>query len=183
MKEKAILLLCYIAVLFLIIVGAASCSVAKKDQKAVNRVKANVELLNQVGKEWVKLNPCANDSTFIFNTDTLVTSDTAYLTDQVTVQDTVQVTKVITKTVRIRDSVKVVVQDKQQIELLKKDLSQAINSQIVYLNRALDAEQRIKILKQDIKSMWLYLIIAGLIIGILTYLLIKRKSLPKVNLN
>lgn len=38
----------------------ASCSEAKKTQKAVNRVLADRSAINKVGEKWRDLNPCAN---------------------------------------------------------------------------------------------------------------------------
>lgn len=61
--------------LFTLIVGSGiSCSVAKKDQKAVNRVKADINLLNDVGGAWVKLNPCIPDTLRTGKTITIIDS-------------------------------------------------------------------------------------------------------------
>lgn len=64
-----------------IILGAVSCSVEKKNAKAVDRVLASRQLLDTVGKRWAELNPCEDPKPEIIpgKTDTVtktVTDDT-----------------------------------------------------------------------------------------------------------
>lgn len=51
-----------------------SCSVAKKDQRALNRVEADINLLNHAGNKWVQLNPCYPDTVRVGNTVTVIDS-------------------------------------------------------------------------------------------------------------
>lgn len=82
------------AILFaLIAYFLTGCSESKKGQKAVNRVKADINLLNQVGEAYRNIHPCANDTTteFIHDSttttvikevvkkDTIVNGDTVYI--------------------------------------------------------------------------------------------------------
>lgn len=69
------------------------CSEAKKGQNAVNRVKANINLLTQVGESYRSLFPCSNDTItttirdtttntlvkVVTKTDTLKQGDTLYI--------------------------------------------------------------------------------------------------------
>lgn len=48
------------------------CSEAKKGQQAVKRVKADIDLLNQVGEAYRALKPCSNDTTTITIHDTTI---------------------------------------------------------------------------------------------------------------
>lgn len=83
-----------VAVLFALIAYLLTgCSEAKKSQKAVNRVKADINLLLQVGEAYRQLKPCANDTIteFIHDSttttvikevvkkDTIVNGDTVYI--------------------------------------------------------------------------------------------------------
>jgi hypothetical protein len=67
-------------ILFLFI----GCSVAKKDNKAVQRVSAKLELLNIVGAQWEKINPCvpaAGKEVYIHDT-TVITLPPKVIVDQ-----------------------------------------------------------------------------------------------------
>lgn len=69
------------------------CSEAKKGQNAVNRVKANINLLTQVGESYRSLFPCSNDTItttvrdtttntlikVVIKTDTLKQGNTIYI--------------------------------------------------------------------------------------------------------
>lgn len=55
----------------------SSKRIEKKDQKAVWRVKANINLLNDVGNEWQKLNPCYPDTIRIGKVITVIDSSYA----------------------------------------------------------------------------------------------------------
>lgn len=71
---------------------------------------------------------CANDTSFLYVTDTLETTDTLYqvLTDTLVINDSVVFWdtkfKTILKTRTIRDSIKSVVVDSAQVQVLRKEL-------------------------------------------------------------
>lgn len=88
---------------------------ARKDAKAVDRVLAKRPLLDTVGREWAKLHPCETDSIVTHSTDTLTNMDTVV---QISVQkDTVYKTTVVTKTVHIKDTVRVKVTAFRELQI------------------------------------------------------------------
>ncbi|HEY8690569.1 MAG TPA: hypothetical protein VIM07_15135 [Chitinophagaceae bacterium] len=77
-----------------------SCSISKKNQRAVNRVKADINLLNDVGNSWQLLHPCQIDTIIQFkNGKEIVRYDTLDNSHTDTVYNTDAQTKTIYKTV------------------------------------------------------------------------------------
>src|SRR5574337_1944491 len=135
--------------LYIIICSSTfSCSVAKKNIRAVNRVKADVNLLNDVGDVWQKLNPCKINIPIqyiyggrVIVYDTLNTVDTIVNTET----NVQTVYKTVSKLVKQIDTLKIYVTDQRalnncinnnntitgQITQLKSDIS----SQYKYNNR------------------------------------------------
>lgn len=72
---------------------------------------------------------CANDTSFLYITDTLDVTDTLYevMTDTLVINDSVVFWdvkfKTIQRTIRIRDSIKSVIIDSAQIQVLRKELA------------------------------------------------------------
>lgn len=72
---------------------------------------------------------CANDTSFLYITDTLEVTDTLYevMTDTLVINDSVVFWdvkfKTIQRTIRIRDSIKSVIIDSAQIQVLRKELA------------------------------------------------------------
>lgn len=93
----------------------------------VKQVLRDKEKLDQVAKEVVKLGYCANDTTVIVKSDTTVQFDTItdIKTEIMVKNDTLWMTRVkrdfITKTVKIRDTVRQVVVDNARIGILEKE--------------------------------------------------------------
>jgi hypothetical protein len=93
------------------------------DKKAVNHVLAKPELKEKVGREWEKINPCANDSVEVFVPgDTLTTTDTITntVTEQIIVPGepvTRTVYKTITNTKTVRDTIKISVVDTRRARI------------------------------------------------------------------
>lgn len=106
------------------IIFFASCNPVKQVLKDRNKFE-------QVAKEVIKSGMCANDTTFITKSDTLVEVDTLVqvdtLTDTYILNDTTYVTKWkiknITKTLTIRDTLKSYIVDNARVRLLQADSS------------------------------------------------------------
>ena len=115
----------YIACLIVLIITAivaASCNPVKqimKDQAKFNLIKDEV----------IRQGLCANDTTIITASDTLIQYDTTIQkeTEILTIGDTVYVTKWqtrdIVKKLTIRDTIKSVVVDNARIQVLQADFS------------------------------------------------------------
>jgi preprotein translocase subunit YajC len=110
------LVLLYLSFLFL------SCN-------PVKQVLKNQEMLEEVAKVVVKGGWCANDTTFIVKSDTLVEVDTLVridtLTDTYVLNDTTYITKwktrEITKSITIHDTIKSYIVDNARVRLLQAD--------------------------------------------------------------
>lgn len=72
---------------------------------------------------------CANDTSFLYVTDTLEVTDTLYevMTDTLVINDSLVFWdvkfKTIQRTIRIRDSIKSVIVDSAQVQVLRKELA------------------------------------------------------------
>jgi hypothetical protein len=95
----------------------------------VKQVLRNQEMLEEVAKVVVKGGWCANDTTFITKSDTIIDVDTLIEIQKdlevVTFNDTTYFTKwktkTITKTVTIRDTLKSYIVDNARVRLLQTD--------------------------------------------------------------
>ena len=95
----------------------------------VKQVLRDQEKLEEVAKVVVKGGWCANDTTFITKSDTLVELDTLVridtLTDTYVLNDTTYITKWktrdITKTLTIHDTIKSFIVDNARVRLLQTD--------------------------------------------------------------
>ena len=105
-----------------IITSFVSCNPVKQVLKDRNK-------FDQVAKEVIKSGMCANDTTFIVKSDTLVEVDTLVridtLTDTYVLNDTVYFTKWktrdITKSITIHDTIKSFIVDNARVRLLQAD--------------------------------------------------------------
>ena len=124
----------------------ASCSPSWQTKRAEERVIANVESLERMGKLWSSLHPCVNDSVIQFipgRTDTI-----SYLrTDTTIAHDSIIVTKVIEKTKVRTDTVYISVKDQRERKILLAEID-TLNSQnsakdvkVANLNAALTASE------------------------------------------
>jgi hypothetical protein len=115
-----VLLIAFISVFF--IFWLLSCN-------PVKQVLRDQEKLEEVAKVVVKGGWCANDTTFITKSDTLVEVDTLVridtLTDTYVLNDTTYITKWktrdITKSVTIHDTIKSFIVDNARVRLLQAD--------------------------------------------------------------
>ena len=126
MKPIYTLLLIYILLILTAIL--LSCN-------PVKQVLRNKEKLDQVAEVVLKSGYCANDTTFITNSDTTIVHDTTYEYDTIIdlkfKSDTQYVKlpkKVITRTITIRDTIKSVVVDNARINILQKELTKSNES-------------------------------------------------------
>ena len=95
----------------------------------VKQVLKNQEMLEEVAKVVVKGGWCANDTTFVVKSDTLVEVDTLVridtLTDTYVLNDTTYITKWktrdITKSITIHDTIKSFIVDNARVRLLQAD--------------------------------------------------------------
>ena len=104
----------------------------------VKQVLRDQEKLEEVAKVVVKGGWCANDTTFIVKSDTLVEVDTLVridtLTDTYVLNDTVYFTKWktrdITKSITIHDTIKSYIVDNARVRLLQAD-SARLNGEVI----------------------------------------------------
>ncbi len=118
--SKKYSIFCYIAsaiLLLLFVIALASCS-------SVKRVLKDPAKKEIVGREWEKINPCNNDTLTVTNSDTTILLDTLYniYTDTVIVEGATkvifkQVPKIVTKTIKIRDTVNNYVVDNRRLNI------------------------------------------------------------------
>ena len=109
----------------LLLLGVISCN-------PVKQVLSDKAKLDQVAKEVVKMGYCANDTTIVVKSDTLIEMDTLTIIDEKPfieiINDTVYVTKWktnnITKTLTIHDTIKVVVVDNARVKLFQEEVKQ-----------------------------------------------------------
>jgi len=124
----------------------ASCSPAKQAKRAEEKVIANIESLERMGKLWSSLHPCVPDSFIQFipgKSDTL-----SFLRVDTTIaHDTTIITKTIEKIKRQTDTVYISVKDQRERKILLSEID-TLNSQnsakdvkVANLNAALTASE------------------------------------------
>jgi len=110
----------------------------------VKQVLKNQEMLEEVAKVVVKGGWCANDTTFVVKSDTLVEVDTLVridtLTDTYVLNDTTYITKWktrdITKSVTIHDTIKSFIVDNARVRLLQADSARLTGEVIQWKGKA-----------------------------------------------
>jgi hypothetical protein len=110
----------------------------------VKQVLRDQEKLEEVAKVVVKGGWCANDTTYITKSDTLIEVDTIIsidtLTDTYIINDTVYLTKwntrEITKTLTIHDTLRSVITDNARVRLLQADSARLSNELITWQGKA-----------------------------------------------
>jgi hypothetical protein len=123
-----------ISILLLLLVGCNPVKQVLRDQ----------EKLEEVAKVVVKGGWCANDTTFITTSDTLVELDTLVridtLTDTYVLNDTTYITKwktrEITKSITIHDTIKSFIVDNARVRLLQADSTRLNNLANEYKSKA-----------------------------------------------
>jgi hypothetical protein len=110
----------------------------------VKQVLKNQEMLEEVAKVVVKGGWCANDTTFVVKSDTLIEVDTLVridtLTDTYVLNDTVYFTKwktrEITKSITIHDTIKSFIVDNARVRLLQSDSARLTGEVIQWKGKA-----------------------------------------------
>ncbi len=110
----------------------------------VKQVLRDQEKLEKVAKVVIAGGWCANDTTFITTSDTLVEVDTLVmidtLTDTYVLNDTTYITKwktrEITKSITIHDTIKSFIVDNARVRLLQADSTRLINLANDYKSKA-----------------------------------------------
>ena len=110
----------------------------------VKQVLKNQEMLEEVAKVVVKGGWCANDTTFIVKSDTLVEVDTLVridtLTDTYVLNDTTYITKWktrdIIKSITIHDTIKSFIVDNARVRLLQADSARLTGEVIQWKGKA-----------------------------------------------
>lgn len=133
----------------------------------VKQVLRDQEKLEEVAKVVVKGGWCANDTTFIVKSDTIINVDTLVEVktdiEVETINDTTYVTKwktnTITKTLTIHDTIKSFIVDNARVRLLQADSSRLSNEVIRWERKAKK------------RQLWIFLLL--IIIG--AYFYIKSK--------
>lgn len=147
-------------ILFLLGVSAflASCSEAKKLQKAEQRVLANRESVDRVGRVWSDLHPCVPDSVVKYLPGRIDTS-LVVRTDTVVTKDTVYITRTIEKTRTTRDTIQIAVKDTRERDLLLSDIEKLkTNTSVKDIQIAqLQADTTVYKAKAS-RMMWLFII-------------------------
>jgi hypothetical protein len=155
----------YVTVFTALVLLFFSCNpekvTARKDLKAVNRVLAKRPLLDTVGRAWLALNPCLNDSSTVY-----VKGDTLVFSDSVLIHDTDKVTHVITDrwyiTKRVQTTVTklMTVRDGQKERLLEQDLDKA-NKQVVQSKTETIQAQKERDNERKKKNLYFWLLIGA----------------------
>jgi hypothetical protein len=120
-----------------IITSFVSCNPVKQVLKDRNK-------FDQVAKEVIKSGMCANDTTFVVKSDTLVEVDTLVridtLTDTYVLNDTTYITKwktrEITKSITIHDTIKSFIVDNARVRLLQADSARLTGEVIQWKGKA-----------------------------------------------
>jgi hypothetical protein len=120
-----------------IITFFVSCNPVKQVLKDRNK-------FDQVAKEVIKSGMCANDTTFVVKSDTLVEVDTLVridtLTDTYVLNDTTYITKwktrEITKSITIHDTIKSFIVDNARVRLLQADSARLTGEVIQWKGKA-----------------------------------------------
>jgi hypothetical protein len=110
----------------------------------VKQVLRDQEKLEKVAKVVVKGGWCANDTTFVVKSDTLVEVDTLVridtLTDTYVLNDTTYITKwktrEITKSITIHDTIKSFIVDNARVRLLQADSARLTGEVIQWKGKA-----------------------------------------------
>jgi hypothetical protein len=110
----------------------------------VKQVLRDQEKLEEVAKVVVKGGWCANDTTFVVKSDTLVEVDTLVridtLTDTYVLNDTTYITKWktrdITKSITIHDTIKSFIVDNARVRLLQADSARLTGEMIQWKGKA-----------------------------------------------
>jgi hypothetical protein len=135
LKIDFVNILLVVAILFVLILWLVSCN-------PVKQVLNDRSKFEEVAKEVIKSGMCANDTTIITKSDTLLVVDSLLeiRSDTTIINDTAYVTlwetKNFFKTLTIRDTIRSVVVDNARVRLLQADLNKANTKVIEWQGKA-----------------------------------------------
>jgi len=135
LKIDFVNILLLVAILFVLILWLVSCNPVK--QVINDKVK-----LDKVAEEVIRQGYCANDTTIIVKSDTIVQTDSLIeiYSDTTVINDTAYVTlwetKNFFKTLTIHDTVRSVVVDNARVKILQADLNKANTKVIEWQGKA-----------------------------------------------
>jgi hypothetical protein len=127
----------------------AGCSAVKQ----VLKDPAKVEI---VGREWEKKNPCANDSFITLLSDTLIKFDTTYKFkfDTINKLSVVVDSIFINKTIKIRDTFKVFVNDNRRLNIALDSINH-YKGLAAYNNAQFEAQAQETKEQKQLKNKWM----------------------------
>ena len=181
MVLNAIAIMAFMILLFMCLIFATGCNTekkaTKKDNAAIERVTGKRSLLDKIAPVIQGIYPCANDTVFKTNRDTLIMYDTASVlvasTDTINKVrvDTLIKKVVVTKIVTVKDSAFIIDNQKSNIDA-KTIQSQALT--VATLNQNI-IDLNLIIKQKSTKITWLIIacILGGIVILGLAYLLFK----------
>jgi hypothetical protein len=136
--------------LLIICLLLAGCSAVKK----VLKDPAKVEI---VGREWEKKNPCVNDSFVTFLSDTLIKFDTTYKFkfDTINKLSVVVDSIFINKTIKIRDTFKVFVNDNRRLNIALDSINH-YKGLAAYNNAQFEQQCKETKEQKELKNKWMW---------------------------
>jgi hypothetical protein len=160
----------YLLVLLLFI----SCTV-QQDRKAIRRVKANIDLLNDVFYTGLKLHPCDNDTLYlppIIDNTGVISSDTIKPKPRPgnCIPDTLRIETVK----RFRDSIPYKVIDTQKIDILTDSINSEKRNNSFKDGQLTEKDKVIKSQKKENTILWIAISFLLAIVGVWVYFNIKK---------
>jgi hypothetical protein len=133
--------------LLIICLLLAGCSAVKK----VLKDPAKVEI---VGREWEKKNPCVNDSFVTLLSDTLIKFDTTYKFKTDTFNQSSVDSIFINKTIKIRDTFKVFVNDNRRLNIALDSINH-YKGLATYYNAQFEQQINETKVQKQLKNKWM----------------------------
>jgi hypothetical protein len=157
----------YIIIFLLFAIG---CSEAKKLQKAENRVLANVNSLNKVGLEYLKLHPCVNDSVWAYIPGDTITQLLPFVDSIETIRnDTVYKEKIRTQIKTVHDTIKITIKDQSETKRLKDTVDTYKQRQIDLQAKALSWQEKYNYADHRGDTLLCLVIIISLVSGVIIF--------------
>jgi hypothetical protein len=163
-----------ITYVIILLVFTSCVTTRERDQRAVNRVKANIILLDDVFMAGLKLHPCANSGTTVIHKDTTITYDTIKPKPvpgplKPCIPDTIRIKSV--KTILVRKDSTIV--DNLRIDILTDSVNVGKQKLAFKQGQVYELQGQIGAFKKVKTKLWLVIAGLGLVIGLLIYLKIK----------
>ena len=161
----------------LIILLSACMSEQKIVQRSIMKVLTTKPAFDTVGRLFVDLHPCANDTVFKTHSDTTEAHDTTYTNYWDTINHTDTVRQTITKRITIHDTATIV--DRQK-EKLDAELIQRLYREASGLNATISDRSAQIVLSNSSKHKWMWAaigtwiaILAGVVLWVYSRIKVK----------